>query len=170
MSVTQGYAISHIHVPICHFRLLGCCAPCTWATFVANFAFDASGTTLLLDMSADNEDPRPHKWLRLAEDSTSLPSNTPPTGDLSNLTRHEEFWFDDRSIILVAQNTGFRVFRSLLAAQSTVFSDMFSSSSPHAEEMFEGCPVVHLSYSPHDVAHFLSMLFLKSQRMYVLCL
>ena len=86
------------------------------------------------------------------------------------MTRHEEFWFDDGSVVLVAQNTGFRVFRSLLAAQSMVFSNMFSSSSPHAEEMFEGCPIVRLSDSPHDVAYFLRVLFPKSQRTYALCL
>ncbi|PIL26475.1 hypothetical protein GSI_12233 [Ganoderma sinense ZZ0214-1] len=78
--------------------------------------------------------------------------------------RHEEFWFADGSVVLVARNTGFRVFRSLLAAQSTVFSDMLSSSSPNAEEMFEGCPVVHLSDSPQDVAYFLGVLLPKSQR------
>ena len=89
---------------------------------------------------------------------------------LDSLTRHEEFWFNDGSVVLVARNTGFRVFRSLLAAQSTVFADMLSSSSPSADEMVEGCPVVPLSDSPQDVAHFLGVLLPKSRRTYVLCL
>ncbi|KAM5539306.1 hypothetical protein V8D89_006997 [Ganoderma adspersum] len=119
-------------------------------------------------MSSDNEDTRPQKRLRTAEDAPSEPSITSPpsNGDLNtgNLTRHEEFWFDDGSVVLVAQNTAFRVFRTLLAAQSTVFADMLSSSSPNAEEMFEGCPVVHLSDSPQDIAHLLHVLLPKSQR------
>ncbi|KAI1795306.1 hypothetical protein LXA43DRAFT_1090956 [Ganoderma leucocontextum] len=116
-------------------------------------------------MSADPEDLRPQKRLRTAEDSPSQSSTTTiASGNLNDLKRHEEFWFDDGSVVLIARNTGFRVFRSLLAAQSTIFSDMLSSSSPTAEEMFEGCPVVHVSDSPEDVAHFLHVLLPKSQR------
>ncbi|KAI1795304.1 hypothetical protein LXA43DRAFT_1178777 [Ganoderma leucocontextum] len=120
-------------------------------------------------MSADCEEARPQKRPRTAEE-TNLQSSTTDTaaasGNLNNLKRHEEFWFDDGSIILVTRRTtAFRVYRALLAAQSTVFADMFSSSSPSAEEMMEGCPVVHLSDAPKDVAHFLRVLLPKSQRL-----
>ncbi|KAM5539308.1 hypothetical protein V8D89_006999 [Ganoderma adspersum] len=92
----------------------------------------------------------------------SQPSKSPGIS-LNSLKRHAEFWFDDGSVVLVARNTGFRVYRALLAAQSTVFSDMFSSSSPDAEAMLEGCPVVQLSDSPRDVEHFLRVLLPKAQ-------
>ena len=93
-------------------------------------------------------------------------STTDVPSDLDNFKRHEEFWFDDGSIVLIARRkTGFRVYRALLAAQSTVFADTFASSSPSAEEMIEGCPVVHLSDTPEDIAHFLRVLLPKSQRL-----
>ena len=82
----------------------------------------------------------------------------------SGFERSAEFWFEDGSVVLVAQNTGFRVYRALLARQSTVFANMFSSSAPSSEEMFEGCPVVHVSDSAEDVAHFLGVLLPASQR------
>ena len=168
--------IRHLSHSRANLSLMGACLLCAvCATPVATLSFDArhdSETSTSPDMSSDNEDLRPQKRLRTAEDAPSEPSiSSPPSnGDLNtgNLTRHEEFWFDDGSVVLVAQNTAFRVFRTLLAAQSTVFADMLSSSSPNAEEMFEGCPVVHLSDSPQDAAHLLHVLLPKSQRTYVL--
>ena len=122
-------------------------------------------------MAADNDDSdgRPPKRLRAAEDTHPNASTTDAALDLGNIQRSEEFWFDDGSIVLVAQQkTGFRVYRALLVAQSTIFADMFVSSSPSAEEMIEGCPVVHLSDTPEDIAHFLRVLLPKSQRLSVI--
>ena len=84
--------------------------------------------------------------------------------DPDQLQWDDEFRFDDGSIVLVAGNTGFRVYRALLAAQSTVFADMFSSSSPDVDEIVDKCPVVYLSDSPKDLAHFLRVLLPKSRR------
>ena len=119
-------------------------------------------------MSADHDfegADRPRKRLR-PED---LPPQTSPpaqadTPALNNLTHHDEFWFEDGSIILVAGNTGFRVYRALLAAQSTIFADMFSSSSSGVEEIVDQRPVVYLSDSPKDLAHFLRVLLPKYRR------
>ncbi|KAM5539624.1 hypothetical protein V8D89_006733 [Ganoderma adspersum] len=118
---------------------------------------------------------RPRKRKRPRTEDPSSQSSTVLTGTAASTEllrlffsdtvpkHHEEFWFDDGSIVLVAGNTGFRVYRALLAAQSTVFTDMLSSG-PDAEETCDGCPVVHLSDSPEDVAHFLRVLLPKSQR------
>ncbi|PIL26466.1 hypothetical protein GSI_12224 [Ganoderma sinense ZZ0214-1] len=115
---------------------------------------------------------RPHKKRR-TQDPSSQSSTTLGTFvaiqpnaavRVDNLTRHDEFWFDDGSVVLVAGNTAFRVYRALLAAQSTVFTDMFSSSSPDTQEMLDRRPVVHLSDSPKDLAHFLRVLLPKSRR------
>ncbi|KAI1795318.1 hypothetical protein LXA43DRAFT_1178791 [Ganoderma leucocontextum] len=38
----------------------------------------------------------------------------------------EQFWFDDGNIILVVQHNGFRIYRGLLAEQSTIFAEMRS--------------------------------------------
>ena len=87
-------------------------------------------------MSADNDEARPLKRPRTAEEPHLEAFTINAPSDLDNLQRHEEFWFDDGSIVLVAKRrTGFRVYRALLAAQSTVFADTFSSPSPSADEM-----------------------------------
>ncbi len=119
-------------------------------------------------MSADHEDEnRPQKRPRTAEkDHPKSSTSDTPRGDSDNFRRHEEFWLDDGSIVLVARRTtAFRIYRVLLAAQSTIFADMFASSSPSTDEMIEGCPVVHLSDAPSDVAHFLRVPLPKSQRL-----
>ena len=69
-----------------------------------------------------------------------------------------DVWFDDGNIVLFAQHTGFRIYRGLLAAQSTVFADMFVSTSSTADETLEGCPVVYLTDSGVDLAHLLRIL------------
>ena len=75
-------------------------------------------------------------------------------------------WFDDGNIVLVASDSeiAFRIYRGLLAAQSTVFSDMFASSTSSPDETFDGCPVVYLSDSPYDLAHLLRVLLPTLQR------
>ena len=111
-------------------------------------------------MSADSSDPR---LLECAypspEQDDSLQHASAPNLSLSDLEHHPEFWFNDGNIILVAQNIGFRVYRDLLAVQSTVFAGMFAASSPRAEESLGGCPVVQLEReSPCDLAHLLRAL------------
>ena len=94
-----------------------------------------------------------------------------------NLQHDDEFWLEDGSVVLIAGDVAFRVYRGLLASQSKVFADMFESASAtqcaRDNEMEEGCPIVCLSDSPLDVRYFLRVLLPKSQRMYVgqvLCL
>ena len=74
------------------------------------------------------------------------------------LEHDREFWMEDGNMVLVCGNTAFRVYRGLLASQSTVFADMLASSSPAAGETYEGCPVVRLSDAPEDMRHFLRIL------------
>ena len=76
----------------------------------------------------------------------------------THLDRHLELWFDDGNIILIAQQTGFRIFRGLLAAQSTVFADMFAAASSQPDETLDGCPVAQLTDSHLDLAHLLRIL------------
>lgn len=75
--------------------------------------------------------------------------------------RDEEFWYSDGSVILVAQDVEFRVYKGLLAEHSPVFSDMFSlpqpppASEPVATLSVDACPIVHLSDSSEDLRHVL---------------
>ena len=118
---------------------------------------------------SDAPDTRPAKRTRLSgdpQDSTagsSSESSDSPTTIKPRFKQHAEFWFDDGNIVLVARRVAFRIYRGLLASQSTVFSDMFASSSSSADETFEGCPVVQLTDSPCDLAHLLRALLPKSR-------
>ena len=108
------------------------------------------------------EDIRPLKRAHSEEESSVASGSTRLT--LQNLKRNEELWFDDGNLILIARGTCFRIYRGLLASQSTVFSDMLLSSTTSAEETFDGCPTVNVSDSPEDLAHFLRVLLPCSQK------
>ncbi|KAJ7604131.1 hypothetical protein FB45DRAFT_939791 [Roridomyces roridus] len=73
--------------------------------------------------------------------------------------RHPELWFDDGSIVIQAENTQFRVHRSILAARSPVFKDMLSFPQPLDAELVEGCPLVHLHDSAAELSVFLRAIF-----------
>lgn len=63
-----------------------------------------------------------------------------------------EFWLDDGNVILQAENMQFKVHKSILSMNSTVFSDMFCTPQPvSGEQLIEWCPVVHLSDTSVDV-------------------
>ena len=71
-------------------------------------------------------------------------------------SRDEDLYFDDGSIVISANQTSgdlvyFRVHKSLLSKQSTVFKDMFSLPSPTEVDTYDGLPLVHVH---DDAAHF----------------
>ncbi|KAJ7057702.1 hypothetical protein C8F01DRAFT_991607 [Mycena amicta] len=74
--------------------------------------------------------------------------------------RSPDVWFEDGTIILEAEGTQFKVFRGILAANSTVFEDMLivGSNLSSDEEMVDGCPVVHVYDDAVDLMHFLKAL------------
>ena len=65
---------------------------------------------------------------------------------------------DDGNLILLAGTTAFRVYRGILIKKSAVFADMFDTGSLDASQMFDGCPVVHLSDHPEDLRDFFQYL------------
>ncbi|PIL26498.1 hypothetical protein GSI_12256 [Ganoderma sinense ZZ0214-1] len=114
-------------------------------------------------------DTRPSKRTRLSTDDRADPQSSSSSSSSflsSNLRRHPEIWYDDGNLVLVAGQTAFRIYRGLIAGQSTIFSDLFSSSSSSPDETFEGCPVIHLSDSPQDLVHFLRVLLPQSRTHY----
>ncbi|KAI8974164.1 hypothetical protein BD414DRAFT_424590 [Trametes punicea] len=70
------------------------------------------------------------------------------------VTEDQEIWFPDGDIILLSapltENTavGFRVYRDMLARESSVFRKIFSESLPVAPRTADGCPVVHVDDPP----------------------
>ncbi|PIL26499.1 hypothetical protein GSI_12257 [Ganoderma sinense ZZ0214-1] len=111
-------------------------------------------------------DARPWKRTRLSTadfaDPQSGPSASSSTSS-SNLRRHPEIWYDDGNLVLVAGQFAFRIYRGLIAGQSTVFSDLFASSTSSLDETFEECPVIHLFDSPQDLVHLLRILLPQSR-------
>ncbi|KAJ2989084.1 hypothetical protein NUW54_g1873 [Trametes sanguinea] len=66
------------------------------------------------------------------------------------LVRDEEFWYDDGTIILIARNVEFRIYKGILAEHSPVFKDMFSfPQPPPAPNTDSQCPVAHPRESTH---------------------
>lgn len=80
---------------------------------------------------------------------------------LRGIENHPDLWFEDGNVVLIAEYTGFRVFKGVLARYSEVFRDMFQIPQPiHPEESFDGCPVVHLAGDrAEEVAIVLDILF-----------
>ena len=127
-----------------------------------------SPVLLLREVSITRQDPsqrlavgqmdaRPQKRNRTSS-SHERPGESAPTPSSVGLKRSEEFWLQDGNLVLVAGNVAFRVYRGLLAAQSEVFEGLFASATPATGEMFQGCPVVHLSDSPEDLVRLLRVL------------
>jgi len=85
--------------------------------------------------------------------------------DMSEIRPDDEIWYDDGNIVLVVQErVAFRVHRGVLAENSHVFHDMFSIPQPLQDsELFDGCPLVHLSDTADDVRQLLRMLY-RSRR------
>jgi hypothetical protein len=76
--------------------------------------------------------------------------------------QRSRFWFDDGNVILQAENTQFRVHRSLLSLHSNVFKDMFSMPQPMDTATtlnVEGCPIITLSDKASDLEHVLSIFY-----------
>ena len=70
-----------------------------------------------------------------------------------------EPWLEDGNVVLVAEGTAFRVFRSVLSKNSDVFCDMFMLPQRTDAETFDGCPVVHLADPMEEVRDVLLALF-----------
>ena len=84
------------------------------------------------------------------------------------MKQDEEFWFDDGTVILVARDIEFRVYRGVLAGLSSVFKDLFAEHHAFREVCMNiqgvptfPCPVVQVSDSPEDLRHLLRACFPK---------
>ena len=76
---------------------------------------------------------RPRKRARVSEDEKSVTAVS-----LVRLTRDREFWLNDGNTVLIARDLGFRIYRGLLATQSTIFADMFDSPNSGANVYYDG--------------------------------
>ncbi|KAI0085764.1 hypothetical protein BDY19DRAFT_908759 [Irpex rosettiformis] len=70
-------------------------------------------------------------------------------------------WHNDGDIVLVCDDTSFRVHLDVLAAQSDIFRHMAEMPRPRQEycETYQGCPVIHLQDTPEDMKCFLEAIY-----------
>ncbi|RPD58519.1 hypothetical protein L226DRAFT_614693 [Lentinus tigrinus ALCF2SS1-7] len=84
--------------------------------------------------------------------------------DKASRTRDKDFWFEDGTIILVAGNTEFRVYRGHLARRCDVFKDMLSFPQPASTAVCtrdgedHWCPIIHVTDSARDWRHVLRLM------------
>ncbi|KZT72336.1 hypothetical protein DAEQUDRAFT_772994 [Daedalea quercina L-15889] len=71
----------------------------------------------------------------------------------------KEVWFSDGNVVLEAEGRAFKVYQGLLARDSEVFRDLFTIPQPSSMEVFDGCPVVHLTDHPQELRHLLRVIF-----------
>ncbi|KAG5643343.1 hypothetical protein DXG03_001063 [Asterophora parasitica] len=86
--------------------------------------------------------------------------------EVSEPIRSDEFWFSDGSIVILVENTAFRVHKSILSKHSDVFADLFTVPQPVASTLgndsadsIEGVPVVHLSDNVADFTEVIRALY-----------
>lgn len=70
-----------------------------------------------------------------------------------------EVWYEDGNLILETGDTRFRISRGILASKSSPFREMVSLPQPLDEELVDGCPIVKLHDSPHDLGYFLKAIY-----------
>ena len=77
------------------------------------------------------------------------------------MTRCEDVWFDDGTVVLQAETTLFRVYRGVLKAQSPFFDDLFALPQQDSEqfEKYEDCPLVTMHDLATDARVFLKAMF-----------
>ena len=67
------------------------------------------------------------------------------------IKRDSELWLLDGTVIIVAQDTAFRVYKRALIQRSEAFCKLFSSGRNTNIQIIDGCPVVRVSDSPEDI-------------------
>ena len=85
-----------------------------------------------------------------------------PVPDASSWIRHPELYVLDGNIVLLCENTLFRISGGMLALNSEVFKDMMSlaSNQPIGAETYDGCPYIRLTDRAKDLEVFLKALFI----------
>ena len=105
---------------------------------------------------ARKSDPDP---VPIVSASTRVAQSRKKSGGLKGVARDGKIWFKDGNIVLVAERVAFRVYREQLKARSEKFAEIFDAYDPGQGEVYDDCPAVRLSDSPHDLGILLAVIF-----------
>lgn len=72
---------------------------------------------------------------------------------------HEDLFFKDGNVILVAEGICFRVHRGQLTRHSDVFRGMMDLPQPVNAVSMDGCPIIELHDRAQELAHMLKALY-----------
>ncbi|KDQ56550.1 hypothetical protein JAAARDRAFT_207676 [Jaapia argillacea MUCL 33604] len=97
-------------------------------------------------------DQRDVKPLKKRARTSSREENSPTDSTFCR----SEIWYDDGNVILIAENTGFKVYKGLLSEVSPVLAKMLSL--PTIDKPLDGCQVLTLTDSASDVTHLFKAL------------
>ncbi|KAF9034378.1 hypothetical protein BJ165DRAFT_1513506 [Panaeolus papilionaceus] len=108
-----------------------------------------------------NKNETARKKRRLSDDIEQPGTTAGTNEERISVIERGTVWMDDGNIVLQADQTQFRVHKSMLSRCSSVFKDMFSIPQPTDEisEADRGCAVVHLHDSATDVAYLLTAIY-----------
>lgn len=128
--------------------------------------------------AAPDRDPKKRKLDDQPETPLKQPPISPP------FKKHEDLWFEDGSIVLIAKDVGFKVgvllllqiipiyqyiiplqvYSGILSRHSEVFRDMFTLPQPPDASLFGGCHTVYLEDHPDDLAFVLKAMYDSTSR------
>ncbi|KIJ31695.1 hypothetical protein M422DRAFT_36140 [Sphaerobolus stellatus SS14] len=69
-----------------------------------------------------------------------------------------KLYHDDGNVIIIAENTAFKVHRSVLSSHSYIFKDMISQHS-QSHECYDGCHVINIAHTSEELRSFLEVMY-----------
>lgn len=104
---------------------------------------------------------RTRKKRKLEETEGALPAEAIDVG-----SHHEDFWFTDGSVVIVAENQAFKVHSTLLSRHSAVFEERFDElHALEAPEIYEDCPVLRVEDEEDKLALLLDTIYDGGKRL-----
>lgn len=94
-----------------------------------------------------------------SNDASRKRARTEEPLDIANYNRYPPLWYEDGNVVLAVEGRLFRVHRSILSQRSAVFRDMFELAQATSTDIIEGCPIVHMPDSAHDLTYFITALY-----------
>ena len=80
-------------------------------------------------------------------------------GDENAIVKHPDFYFPDGSVVMIVEQTAFRIHKYVLARHSEVFNGMWDVPQPSVSDTYDGCPAVKLTDSKTDFIDVMKVMY-----------